>query len=75
MKRLGSVLLVLGALIGVAASLWIAVGLDVAKLPWLISIGLVKLTIGASLGVMGSGAVLTRLANRRDKRLKAGESD
>jgi hypothetical protein len=75
MKKLGSLLMLLGALIGVGASVWIAVGLDVAALPWLISVGLVKLTVAASLGVMGAGAVLTRLANRRDKRLPAGEPE
>jgi hypothetical protein len=75
MKKLGSLLMVLGALIGVGASVWIAVGLDVVTLPWLISVGLVKLTIASSLGVMGAGAVLTRIANERDKRLPGGDSD
>jgi hypothetical protein len=67
--------MIVGALIGVAASLWITVGLDVVPLPWLISVGLVKLTIASSLGVIGAGAALTRLANRREKRLAAGEAD
>jgi hypothetical protein len=75
MKKLGSLLMLLGALIGVGASVWIAVGLDVAALPWLISVGLVKLAIASSLGVMGVGALLMRIANRRDERLPAGESD
>jgi hypothetical protein len=75
MKKLGSLLMWLGALIGVGASVWIVLGADVAAIPWLISVGLVKLTIGASLTVMGAGAVVTRLANRRDKRLPVGESD
>lgn len=66
MKPIGKALLVLGALVGVVAGLWVMIGLDKVQLPWLVSVGLVKLIVVASLGIMGAGAGLMRIARRNE---------
>jgi hypothetical protein len=71
MKPIGTALLILGVLVGVAAGIWVMVGLDKVHLPWVVSVGLVKLIIVASFGIMGAGAVLLRLARKADARLGA----
>jgi hypothetical protein len=71
MKRIGAALLVLGALVGVTAGLWVMIGLETLTLPWLVSVGLVKLIIVASLGIMGAGAVMTRIAKKAEQRSRA----
>ena len=80
MKRIGAALMALGGLVGLAAGVWVAIGLDRAGLPWLVSVGLVKLIIVAGIGLMAAGAVLTRVARRaedadrlRRLELEAGE--
>lgn len=72
MKKLGSALMVLGAFVGVGAGAWILFGPPAVGLHWLVSIGLVKLTLFASAGIMGAGAGLTRLARRADDRNRLG---
>ena len=72
MKRLGAVLLVLGALVGCIAGIWVMIGLDAVHLPWIVSIGLVKLILAASLGIMAGGAVLVRLAKKSEGRSRIG---
>jgi hypothetical protein len=67
MKRLGSALMALGVLVGVGAALWVAAGLERIGLPWLVALGLVKLTIVASFGLMAAGAVLVRVARRTER--------
>jgi hypothetical protein len=71
MKRIGTALLILGVLVGITAGVWVMVGLDKVHLPWLVSVGLVKLIIAASFGVMAAGAALVRLAKKADARLGA----
>lgn len=68
MKKLGSALMALGAFVGVGAGAWIIFGRPAVGLPWLLSIGLVKLTLLASTGIVGAGAGLVRLAKRADHR-------
>jgi hypothetical protein len=65
MRRLGQSLMALGVIVGAAAAVWVAIGLDRVALPWLVSLGLVKLTIVASFGLMAGGAMLVRVARRR----------
>jgi hypothetical protein len=36
--------------------------------PWLLALGLAKLTLAASAGLLGAGAFVQRLANRHDER-------
>jgi hypothetical protein len=64
MRRLGSVLLALGLLIGVAGGAGLMLGLHASGLHWVIAIGLAKLTLLASGGLMAGGALLQRLARR-----------
>jgi hypothetical protein len=47
------------------------VGLDTVHLPWLVSVGLVKLIMVASFGIMGAGAVLTRIARNAEMHARA----
>jgi len=37
-------------------------------LPWLVAVGLAKLTLAGSVGLLASGAFLQRLARRQDER-------
>ena len=64
MKRAGSLLVAVGGLVGIGAAAWVALGVQRFGHSWLVAIGLVKLTVVASLGLMAAGAVLIRLANR-----------
>jgi hypothetical protein len=59
MKRVGSVLMDLGAGIGVIAGIGIGGGFHLA-FPWLVNVALGKLTLAASGGVMAAGAVVRR---------------
>jgi hypothetical protein len=68
MRSLGTFLLILGLLIGVVAGGGLMVGLHVGGWTWLVTIGLAKLTLLASGGLMAGGAVLQRLARREDAR-------
>jgi hypothetical protein len=67
MKRLGSLLMALGVVVGAGAAAWIGVGLERAGLPWLVAVGLVKLIVVASLGILAAGAMVARVANRREE--------
>lgn len=68
MRRFGSVLLALGLLVGVTGGAGLMLGLHASGLHWVIAIGLAKLTLLASGGLMASGAVLQRLARRDESR-------
>src|SRR5437870_3983664 len=67
MKRIGAVLMAFGGLVGLTAGVWVAIGIDRGGLPWLVSVGLVKLVVVASLGLMTAGALLARAASRAEK--------
>src|SRR5215207_2018351 len=64
MKPLGTILMIGGAAVGFAAGIWVLTGPTSVGLPWPVTVGLVKLTVLGSFGMMGLGAVLTRLANK-----------
>jgi len=65
MKRVGSVLMDLGAGIGVIAGIGIGGGFHLA-FPWLVNVALGKLTLAASGGIMAGGAVVRRIGLRRE---------
>lgn len=65
MKRIGNILMVAGAAVGVLSGVWLWFGPTAGGLAWLIGIGLIKLTFAAGLGLMGAGAVALRIANAR----------
>ena len=64
MRRLGTLLLYLGATIGIAAGLALSGILDLHGASWLVGVALTKLTLLASGGLMAGGAVLLRLDHR-----------
>jgi hypothetical protein len=64
MRSLGSLLLFLGLLVGVAGGAGLMLGLHASGWAWLVTIGLAKLTLLASGGLMAAGAGLHRLARR-----------
>ena len=68
MHLFGSVLLALGVFLGTAVALGITLGVTIPGVSWLIAVGLVKLTLIASGGLMAGGAVLQRLAKRARER-------
>jgi hypothetical protein len=65
MKKLGSLLMAIGVLVGLAAGIWVAVGVQRGGLPWLVAVGLVKLTIVTSFALLAAGAMLARIKNRQ----------
>jgi hypothetical protein len=68
MKSAGSILIGIGALIGVAVGLGMIAGVSIPGVSWFIAVGLVKLTLMAAVGFMAAGATLIRLARRAEKR-------
>jgi hypothetical protein len=66
MKRLGALLMLLGASVGIVAAAGIG-GLFHLAFPWLVNVALAKLTLVASGALMASGAVVRRVAIRREQ--------
>jgi hypothetical protein len=60
--------MVAGAAVGIAVGTGIGLGISLPGIPWLIAIGLVKLTLLGSGVLMGSGAFLVRLSRRHEQR-------
>ena len=77
MRRIGNALLWGGAVVGVLSGVWLWFGPGAGGLPWFVGIGLIKLTFAAGLGLIASGAVALRMANRADVRrlLEGGDPD
>ena len=65
MKRLGSLIMLVGAGIGGVVAVGIAGGFHFA-FPWLVNVALVKLTLAASVAVMGAGAWVRRIGLRHE---------
>jgi hypothetical protein len=70
MKHVGTALLILGVLVGSVVGVAILLGVTVPGVSWLVAVGLAKLTLIASGGLMAAGAVLHRLARRADDRAR-----
>jgi hypothetical protein len=68
MRLLGQLLMILGVAVGGAVGLALLFHLSIPGVPWLIALGLAKLTLVGSAGLLGAGAFVQRLANRRDDR-------
>jgi NhaP-type Na+/H+ or K+/H+ antiporter len=69
MRLLGQLLMALGGAVGGAVGLALLFHLSIPGVPWLLAVGLVKLILAGSVGLLGAGAFVQRLANRRDERL------
>lgn len=68
-RPLGSVLMAAGAMFGVGVAVAMIGGIHVLPaMPWIASVGLAKLTLLGSGGLMAAGAVCNRLALRADQR-------
>jgi hypothetical protein len=68
LKPIGQTLMVAGAAIGVAIGAAVGLGISLPGIPWLVAVGLIKLTLAGAGVLMGSGAFLVRLSRRHDER-------
>jgi NhaP-type Na+/H+ or K+/H+ antiporter len=68
MRRFGQLLMLLGVAVGGAVGLALLFHFSIPGVPWLLALGLAKLTLAASAGLLGAGAFVQRLANRHDER-------
>ena len=66
MKRLGAILVALGAMVGFAVFLAIGARIGYPGAGWLVNVALAKLTLLGAGGLMGGGAVLQRVARRSE---------
>jgi hypothetical protein len=68
MRTLGNALMGLGVLVGggVAVAMLLTIGLP--NLSWFVAVGLVKLVLAGSLGLIGAGAFIRRFALRAETR-------
>jgi hypothetical protein len=75
MRSVGSGLITIGVLLGTVLGVALLSGVSVPGLPWLIAVGLAKMVFFSSLGLIGAGAALHRLARRQEERarLRSGE--
>jgi hypothetical protein len=64
MRIVGSTLMILGLLVGLADGFLILTGGAAFGVSWIVSVALAKLIFISSLGLLGAGAVVHRLANR-----------
>jgi hypothetical protein len=72
MRRIGELLMILGAILGVLVGLSIVTHLGPGS-SWIINVALAKLALVGAGGLMGAGAVAIRIDNRdRSKNLSAG---
>jgi hypothetical protein len=67
-RPLGTVLMIGGLVLGVGVGVALIAGPQFFSLPWMISVGLAKLTLLASVGLMGAGAMCHRLAAREEQK-------
>ena len=68
MRLLGQLLMLLGVGVGGAVGLALLFHLSIPGVPWLLALGLAKLTLAASAGLLGAGAFVQRLADHRGER-------
>ena len=71
MKALGSALMAIGFLIGVALAIAVGADVRVNGVPFLVAVGLAKLTFVTALGFLGTGAAVRRLGVRNEQRKQA----
>ena len=68
MRKLGHVLMGLGAALGGVVSTAALLHLGLAGVPWLVNVALAKLGLIGAAGLMAGGATSIKLANRRKAR-------
>jgi len=67
-RRLGTTLLLLGAAVGGVVGVAMLAGVQMPGASWIVAVGLTKLTLAASGGLMMAGAVCLRLDRRESER-------
>lgn len=72
MRKVGSFLIAAGVVLGVTVPIAMLGGIPLPSLPWLISVGLAKLVLLGSAGMMAAGAVCIRLARSEETRKLMG---
>ena len=73
MRRLGHLLMGLGAAVGLLAALAAAGQLVIVGVPWLVRVALVKITLVGAVALLAAGAFTVRVARQRDQeRVAAG---
>jgi hypothetical protein len=78
MRALSAVLMGLGVTIGAALVLAVVAGHSLpwlATLPWLVAVGMAKLTFVSALGLIAAGGVVRRLGIRAESRELLAEPD
>jgi hypothetical protein len=73
LRWVGNSLLGLGVVVGGAVGVAMLTGVHLAGVSWLVAVGIAKLTLVASVGLMAGGAVCLRLDYRERGRLAAGD--
>ena len=73
MKRIGQLLMLLGLAVGLEVAVEMMMGITVSGVPLLVAVGLGKLTLVASAGLMAGGATLQRIAKRHEERALPAE--
>lgn len=68
MRVIGKALIWAGAAVGGVVVFAMLGGVPLPVMPWIIAVGLVKLTLVGSAGLMAAGAVCNRLALRQEQR-------
>ena len=68
MRQLGRILAGLGLCVGIILGVAMMLPIHLVGVGWLIGVGLAKLTFLGSLGMIGAGAVLQRIANRDERK-------
>jgi hypothetical protein len=68
MRRFGQLLMLLGLGVGGAVGLALLMHVSIPGVSWLVALGLAKLSLAGSAGLLAGGAVLQRVAARREER-------
>jgi hypothetical protein len=68
MRQLGKFLAGLGLCVGIILGIAMMLPIHLVGVGWLVGVGLAKLTFLGSLGLIGTGAVLQRIANRDERK-------
>jgi hypothetical protein len=68
MRRVGQLLMALGAAVGIVVALAMMAHLGLAGAPWLVNVALAKLGLVAAGALMAGGAISVRLAKRHEQR-------
>lgn len=68
MRVIGKALIWAGAAVGGAVVFAMLGGVPLPVMPWIIAVGLVKLSLVGAAGLMTAGAVCSRLALRQEQR-------